>query len=166
MRKDSMEPSRHIKTLGTFIATGLCLSVVLVSCQGPKEKVAAARVDVTEAKEQVADARQDLKEAKREMRVEWQEAWLKVKSENDKDIAENERTIIDLRRKVRDIDSRNRAKYTTHIDDMERSNYALRDRVNNVRDQGDVVWEQFKKDMKRDMDNLKVSLKNTTIINA
>jgi len=150
--------SRYFTNLVKGIATGFCLAVLLVACQQPEKKV-------ENAKEKVADANQDLKEAKREARTEWQEAWLKFKRDNDKDVAENERRIIELRKEVNDVDARDRAKYTIRVDELERRNNDFRDRVNNTKDEGDVRWEEFKKDMKHDMDDLKSSLKTITIKN-
>jgi uncharacterized protein involved in exopolysaccharide biosynthesis len=109
---------------------------------------------------------QDLKEARREVRAEWQENWLKFKRDNDKAIADNERRIIDLRKEVSGIDTRYRAKYNVRIDELEKKNNELRDRVNNYKDDGDESWEKFKKGMEHDLDDLKSSLKNTAIKNG
>ncbi len=146
------------KSLVKFIATGFCLAILLVACQKPEAKV-------ENAKEKIADANQDLKEAKREARAEWQENWLKFKRDNDEEIASNERRILELRKDVKDVDARYRGKYNTRIDELEHRNNDLRDRVNNYKDAGDERWEEFKKDMKRDMDDLRSSLKNVTIKN-
>lgn len=150
--------SGYFTSLVTSVATGCCLSLLLVACQKPEEKVENAR-------EKVADARQDLKEAKREARTEWQQDWVNVKRDNDKDIADNERRNIDLRKDVKGVHKRYRARYNVRIDDCERRNNELRDRVNNYKDEGDERWVEFKKDLKRDMDDLKSSLKKITVKN-
>ena len=142
-----------------FITAGFCLSLLLVACQKPSEKV-------ENAKDKVADANQDLKEAKREARAEWQEDWLKFKRGNDKDIADNERRIIELRKEVNSVNTRNKAKYSPRLDDLERRNNELRDRVNNYKDEGDAKWGEFKKEVKRDMEDLASSLKHITIKNS
>ncbi len=147
-----------LKQLSRFIAASFCALLLIAGCQQPEEKVQDAR-------EKVADANQDLTEAKREARAEWQEAWLKVKRDNDEEIAENERRILDLRKDVNDIDTRYRAKYNTRIDELERRNIELRNRVNDYKDQGDERWEEFKKDLKREMDELRESLKNVNVKN-
>lgn len=154
----SKRNSSYFKSLATVVSTGICLSILMISCQKPAEKVEAAR-------DNVVDANQNLKEAKREARAEWQEDWLKIKRDNDKEIADNERRIIDLRKEVNDIDMRYRAKYTTRIDELETKNNQLRDRVDNAKDEGDIAWVQFKKDTKQDLADLKVSLKDITIKN-
>jgi hypothetical protein len=148
--------------LGRFFAltiAGVLTTVVLIGCQDPQGKVDTAR-------EKIADGKQDLKEAKREVRAEWQEDWLKFKSDNDKDIADNERRIIILRKEVKDIDVRNREKYTVSIDALEKRNNGSRDRINQCKDEGDAQWGEFKKDIKRDMDDISTSLKNITIKNS
>lgn len=148
-----------IISISTFMATGFCLALVLAACEQPEQKV-------KDAKNEVAEANQDLKEATREVRAQWQEDWLKFKRDSDEEIAINERRIIQLRKEVNDIDTRYRAKYTTLIDDIERRNNERRDRVNNYKDEGDERWEQFKKDMQRETDDLKSSLGSITIKNS
>jgi vacuolar-type H+-ATPase subunit H len=159
MNTISIVKSRHFTDLVTSIATGFCLSILLVACQKPEEKVENARDKVT-------DAKQDLKEAKREARTEWQEDWLKFKSGYDKDIADNERRNIELRKEVNEVHKRYRARYNVRIDEFERRNNELRDRVNNYKDEGDGNWVEFKRDMKRDMDELKSSLKTINVKNG
>ena len=155
----STSKSSHFIKAVKSIATGVCLAVLLVACQKPEEKVG-------NAKEKVASANQDLKEAKREARSEWQEAWLKFKRDNDSDIADNERRIMELRKEVSKVNTRYRANYTVRIDTLELRNNELRDRVNNYKDEGDAKWQEFKNDSKRDMDELKSSLKKITIKNS
>lgn len=142
-----------------LITGAVCLTVLLSGCQKPEQKV-------ENAQEKVSNANQDLKEAKREARAEWQDAWLKFKRDNDKDVADNERRIIELRKDVTKVDARYRGNYNTRIDELERRNNGLRDRVNNAKDEGDANWEEFKKDIKRNMDELKSSLKSITIKNS
>jgi hypothetical protein len=91
--------SSYVKILATVVSTGFCLSILMISCQKPAEKVEAA-------KDNIADAKQNLKEAKTEARAEWQEDWLKEKRDNDKETAVNERRIIDLRKEVNGVDMR------------------------------------------------------------
>lgn len=142
-----------------LLAGGCCLSVLLSACNKPEEKVADAR-------EKVTSANQELKEAKREARTEWQADWVKFKAENDEDMAANERRIIVLRKELSTIDAPYRAKYTARIDELAKRNYEPRDRVNNYKDTGDEQWNIFKQDVKREMDDLKSSLKNITIKNS
>jgi hypothetical protein len=92
--------------------------------------------------------------------------WLEFKRENDTDIAENERRIIELRKQVGKANTCFRASYNARIYELERRNNELRDRTNNYRDEGDVKWAAFKRGCKRDMHNLKSLLKKTTIKNS
>jgi hypothetical protein len=155
----STSRSRYISNFVKVAAGGSCLAILLVACQKPEQKVENAKVEV-------ANATQDLKEAKREMRTGWQEDWLNFKRDNDKVIAENERHIIDFRKEVSDIDAPYRAKYSVRIDAFEQRNNDLRDRVNNCKDEGDVSWEAFKKDVKRETDDLNATRKDITIKNS
>ena len=151
--------SRYFTDSVKFIATGVCLTLLLSACQQPKEKVGIAI-------EKVANVNRSLMEATREIRPAWQEAWLKFKRENDTDIAENERLITELRKDVGKANTRFRASYNVRIDELERRNNELRDRTDNYRDEGDSKWVAFKHGSKRDMDNLKALLKKTTIKNS
>jgi len=143
--------------------TGLALMVLVTGCQRADEKVADARGEVQDAKEEVAEATQDLKEASREARVEWQENWLAFKSDTDKKVADNERRILELRSEVARLDVRYQTAYFTNIDEMERRNNELRERVNNARDEGDAQWEVFTTEIGRDFDNLKTSIEGINI---
>ena len=155
----STPTSHYFTTPVKYIAAVVCLAVLLAACQTPEQKV-------VEAKENVANANQDLKEANRDARAQWQEDWLTFKRENDKDIADNERRIIDLRQQVRGVNTRYGATYNARIDELERRNNELRDRVDNCRDEGDAKWAEFKETAKRNMDNLKLLLSNVTIKNG
>jgi len=151
--------ARYFANSAKFIATAVCLTFLLVACQKPEQKV-------EDAKDKVTNANQDLKEATREARVAWQEAWLKFKGDNDTEIAANERRIIELRKEVSKLHERYRANYSVRIDELEKRNNDLRDRVNNYKDEGDVKWEEFKTATKHDMDDLASSLKKITIKNG
>ena len=157
--KRNIKPSARLSaTFFALIVAGCLTPILLMGCQRPEEKV-------ENAKEKVATANQDLKEARRDAGTEWQEDWLKLKRDNDQEIAGNERRIIEIRKDVNTVDAPYRAKYNTRIDEFERRNNELRDRVNNYKNVGDEKWVEFKKDIKRDMDDLKSSLKNFTIKN-
>ena len=159
MTTNSFFTSRDFRNAMTATVTCCCLAVLLAACQQREDKV-------DNAKDKVISANQDLKEAKRESRTEWQEDWVNFKRENDSAIADNERRIIELRKEVNAVDLRYRDQYTVNIDKLEIRKNELRDRVNSATDEGDVRWTDFKKDMKRDMDDLKASLKSITVKNS
>jgi hypothetical protein len=142
-----------------FIATAVCLTLLLSACQEPKETVGIAI-------EKVANVNRGPAETTTEIRPAWQEAWVKFKRENDTDIAENERLITELRKDVGKANTRFRASYSVRIDELERRNNELRERTDNYRDEGDSKWAAFKYGSKRDMENLKALLKKTTIKNS
>jgi predicted nucleic acid-binding Zn-ribbon protein len=151
--------ARYFTNSVKVIGTAVCLTFLLVACQKPEQKV-------EDAKDKVTNAKQDLNEATREARTAWQEAYLKFKRDNDTEIAANERRIIDLRKDVSKLDERYRSNYNVRIDELEKRNNDLRDRVSNYKDEGDVKWEEFTKATNRDMDDLTSSLKKITIKNG
>lgn len=148
--------SRGFMNTVTYIATGVCLALLLIACQKPAEKSGIAT-------ENNGKVNQSVQGASSEVRPAWQEAYLKFKRKNDVDIAENEQRIIELRKAVRKANTRFRASYSVRIDELERRNNELRDRTDNYRDEGDAKWAAFKHGSKRDMDKLKSLLKKTVI---
>ena len=153
-----MTTSRYFTSSVKLIATSVCLTLLLVACQKPREN---SRIAI----ESVANVNQGGHEASREVRPAWQEAWLKFKRDNDTDVADNERRIIELREHVGKANARFRASYSVRIDELERRNNELRDRTDNYRDKGDAKWLAFKHGSERDMDGLKLLLKKTIIKN-
>lgn len=154
--------SRHFTNAVKFIATGLCLALLLIECQKPAERSKRSGTAI----EDVASLNQGGREASKEVRPAWQEAYRKFKRQNDIDIAENERRIIELRKNVGNASMRFRTSYTLRIDELERRNNELRDRTDNYRGQGDAKWAAFMYSSKRDMDKLKSLLKKTIIKNG
>ena len=103
---------------------------------------------------------QNLSGVKREGSAEWQEDWVRFKRGVDKELADNERRIRELRTKVNELDVHTRAAYNARINDIERKNNAFRERVNNYKNTGDEDWEQFKKSIKREMNEINSRGKN------
>ena len=141
--------TRYFSHVVTSVVVGACLAILPAACQQNEDNVEGAA--------------QILKETTREIKIEWKADWLAAKRNNDKVIAENELRIIELRKEVNNVDARSQAKYIPRINDLERRNNELRDRVNTYKDQGDKKWQEFKKDVRRDMADLKSSLKIITI---
>jgi hypothetical protein len=109
------------------------------------------------------DANQVLKEANREAHSEWQEDWLTFKQDMDKVVSENERRILDLRAEVARVDARYQDGYNTRIDQVERRNSDLRNRVANYKNHGDSDWNAFKTSIRQDFDDLGASIRDITV---
>jgi hypothetical protein len=138
-----------------LVAAAFCLTVA--ACQkSSEEKVADARGNLNEANK-------ELQETQREVRAEWQQDWLTFKSEMDERVAANERLIIERRAEVAKLDERYRDQYDDLLDDVERRNNELRDKIANAKDEGDVLWEQFKTDTKNALDSLEASIKSIQV---
>jgi hypothetical protein len=159
MGTESTMHSRNMANLLLFGATAACVAILLSGCQQRESKIEIAQTKVT-------SAAQDLKEVKREVRADWQESWLSFKRESDMEIAANERSIIDLRREVTTVRKGLRDSFTARIDDIERRNTELRNRVNEYKDDGDEKWELFKKAVRRDMDNLNATRVKIVVRNS
>lgn len=157
--------SKRIRGSTAGIAlTGFCLAVLITGCsKNTEQKVADAKDKVSDAKAKVADADQDLKTATQDERAEWKQSWLSYKDDVDKDMADNATSIATLRAEVAKIDKRYQANYKQSLDEAERKNNELKDRVNNYKDEGDAKWELFKTDTKRELDELTATIKNISI---
>lgn len=151
---------RWLHRRNAMLALAACgLTIVVAACNSSEQKVASAR-------DNVAAANQDLNEASRNARVAWQEDWVNFKREINEDLTKNERRILDLRAEVALLDTQYQDKYNTRINDAERRNVELRDRVNNYQDQGDEKWAVFKTDVRQDFDDLEVSIRNIDVRNG
>lgn len=139
--------------------TACGLMTGIAACNTSEKKVADAR-------ESVAEANQDLNEASRDARTDWQEDWLGFKREINEDVSKNERRIMELRSEVAQIDTQYQDEYNVMINDAERRNYELRDRVNNYYNEGDQKWMVFKTDVRQDFDDLETSIRNIMVKNG
>lgn len=141
------------------LALTACCLMGIAACTSTERKV-------TNAEAKAAEADQDLNEVSRDARADWQEDWLAFKRDINVDISKNERRIMELRAEVALIDAEYRGKYNTRINDAERRNFELRDRVNNYYDQGDQKWAVFKTDVRQDFDDLATSIGTITVSNG
>ena len=163
----TMASKRARRNTARSALTGFCLLVLIAGCgQRAEQKVADAKGQVLDAKENMAEATQDLHDATQEARAEWKASWVSFKNDFDKDLADNEASIATLRAEVARIDESYQSKYNETLDEAERKNKELRDRVNNYKDEGDAKWELFKTDATRDLDDLKAGIKNMAITNG
>ena len=163
----TMASKRMRGSTGGISLAGFCLVVLIAGCsQRAEQKVADAKGNLSDAKENVSEATQDLQDATHEARAEWKESWVSYKNDFDKELADNETSIAALRSEVAAIDASYRSKYNESIDQAERKDNELKDRVNNYQDEGDAKWELFKTDTSRELDELQATLKNITITNG
>jgi hypothetical protein len=83
------------------------------------------------------------------------------RAEQEKKIAENKKTIADLRLKKDKVKKENLSEYETKIDKLEQKNNELNKKImSNYKDEGKEKWDSFKKKFNHDMDELGHSLKD------
>lgn len=171
-------------TLVTYRARALALtSVVLLgffaACNSKHEKVESARENLQEEKQDVAEARQEgqqevteqqrdvqeaaqeLNEAQQQARAEWKTDYLGFKREMVNEIADNERLILEKRQDA--VNAAHQDTYNSALAEAERHNNELRDRLNNVTDQGDEVWTKFKDDFRTEVNNVEEAIKKIDV---
>jgi len=139
-----------MKTIKISIAAiAFAAGVALSSCEDNQQR------KIENAREDVMDAQVDLEKEKQELRDTYDEAF-----------RENERTIGDLRTRVRDADEKDRDRYTVQIDELETRNRDMRTRLNDYSDNTRAGWDNFKREFNRDMDELGQALRNITVDNV
>lgn len=173
-------------TLVTYRARSLALTAVvllgfLAACNSKQEKVESARENLQEEKEEVSEARQEgqenvaeeqrdvqeaaqeLTEAQQQARAEWKSDYLSFKRDMVNELAENEKLIIEKRQDATNVDAAHQEHYNTAINDAEQRNNELRDRLNNVTDQGDEAWTKFKDEFRTAVNNVEESIKKIDV---
>ena len=173
-------------TLVTYRARSLALASVALlalfaACNSKHEKVESARDNLQEEKQDVAEtqregqqqvaeeqrdvqeAAQELSEAQQQARAEWKTDYLGFKRDMVNELSDNERLILEKRQDAANVDAAHQEHYNTALADAERQNNELRDRLNNVTDQGDEAWTKFKDDFRTQVNNVEDSIKKIDV---
>ncbi|MFL5754032.1 MAG: hypothetical protein ACJ76F_11540 [Bacteroidia bacterium] len=139
-----------------IVMMGIVATAFISSCQSPEKKV-------EKAEEKVEDAKMDLTQAQIDARNENFKAWQKFRNESEDRIRENEKMIGEQKAKLKNTN--NKAGNDPRLDEMERKNSELRQKIYNYDNADDSKWEEFKREFNHDMDELGKSLKDFTVDN-
>lgn len=111
-----------------------------------------------DAEENLAETNQDLENAKKEYLAD-------IKSYK-KEVAEittaNEQLIKDLRLKADNYKGEMKVDYNRKINDLEKSNEAMKVKLKEYKEEGKDNWDSFKDEFNHDMDELAKALKGIT----
>lgn len=142
------------------LAAAFLTSVFMTGCQSSSEKA-----DKAESK--VVDAQQDLKDAEAKAaaaKLKADDEWKLFKVESETKIADNDRTIADLREKMKSSGKKMSIEYAKNIDTLEAKSKALRTKIETY-DTAQSDWEAFKREFNHDMDEIGNALKDLTVNN-
>jgi phage-related minor tail protein len=132
------------------IVVALGLAALTFSACGTKEqKVERAEENVRDAKEDVQDANLELQQAQQQYR-----------DEAAARITENERSIDELRGRMKDSKEKVDAEYSEKVNKLEEKNKEMDVRLKGYNDTNKDKWEEFKREFNHDMDELGQSLKD------
>lgn len=138
------------------LASFATVAVFFTSCDNNNNKYSSERAE--DAAEDLRDAKKDLDEAQREYTIKYND----FKREMDNKITENDKAIAALKADVRERNAEAKANWNTAVNDLERKNQSLKDRINDYKADGNANWEEFKREFNHDMDRLGEALKDMT----
>lgn len=144
------------------IATSVVLGAILTGCQSSAQKEEAAQDKVQEAKQDLNAVRHDINtEAQK---VATAEEWKEFKTKTEEMISNNEKSIAELKAKIKKAGKTLDAVRENKIDKLEQLNRDLKARLEDYeKNQSD--WQSFKDEFNHDMDELGKALKDLTVDN-
>lgn len=149
---------KSISTLA--LAAAFIVALFATGCQSSSQKADKAEDKVVNAKEDLMKA-----EAKAaELKLKAAEEWKIFKAEAETKIGDNDRSIADLRDKMKVAGKKMSAEYSKSIDALEAKSKALRTKIDTYNtDTSD--WEAFKREFNHDMDEFGQAFKDLTVNN-
>ncbi len=138
------------------LGSALILSTaVFTGCSSPDSKM-------ENAEQKVQDAKEDLRDAKQEVISEFQQ----FKNDAGVEIKNNEDQIAHLKIDIKNEKTEAREKDEKIIDDLDKRNRALKEKLEAYSDDGKSDWREFKKEFKHDLAGLGDAFKNIVVRNT
>ena len=119
----------------TFAIIGCMAGLFLAGCDKTSEQ-------------KVEGAKQEIKEAKADYAAEWQ----KFKTESEAQIKINDDKIDELKAKMDKAGTKAKAKYKKAVVELKEKNHALKEKLEDYKDEGETKWQEFKTNFSRDLD--------------
>lgn len=144
------------------VATSVALGAILTGCQSSAQKEKAAQDKVQEAKQDLNAVQHDISTEAR--KVATAEEWKEFKIKTEEMISNNEKSIAELKAKIKRTGKTLDAMRENKIDKLEQLNRDLKARLEAYeKDQSD--WESFKDEFNHDMEAFGKALKDLTVDN-
>jgi uncharacterized protein YpmS len=152
-----------MKKLSITLAVTMFLAVSsFISCNSNSSKVQDAKENVEEKKNDVTIAKEQLARAEADSISQFEQ----FRSAMMQVIADNEKTIAELREKMKNENKVMKAKLEIKIEDLEKRNNDLRMKISEYKYDGKTEWQSFKKEFNHDMDELGHAVKDLTVRNT
>lgn len=153
--KTKMEQIKMKKTSVGLLIVGLLVSMVLVECITPAQKVKAARNNVTKANDKLDEAKK-----------EYLEDVAAYRKEIADKIASNNLKIAAFEAKIENEKDDNKTSYKEKINELKKKNNDMKMRIDNYRVEGKEKWAMFKNEFSHDMEELGKAFKDLVIKNT
>ncbi len=147
------------KTILTLAVVGMITGSIFTSCQSSAKKVENAEENLQNAKDNVSEAREVLNQT-------LIDSITQFKQESDAEIRSNDKTISDLKAKIKTMKMKTKIEYENKISEIEQKNKELKIELDEYKDIEQVKWNSFKNEFNHDMKELGKSIKNLTVNNT
>jgi hypothetical protein len=131
------------------------MSVIVISCSSPSEKV-------ENAQDNLVKANQDLDKANEEYLSDIENC----KKEAAEKTAANEKSIAEFKARVENEKKEVKKEYYDKIAKLEEKNNDIKSRMADYKAEGKEKWEIFKTEFSRDMNELGTAFKDLTVKNV
>ena len=136
------------KSIKVLAVSVLLLGLGLISCSTPEEKVEDAQDNVEEANKELEDSKEYLWEVEN------------YKAQQAAQIEENERSIAEFNARIDSQKKEAREDYKKKIAELERKNTDMKKRIDDFNSDNKAGWERFKEEFNHDMEQLGDALRD------
>ncbi len=130
------------KSMKVLAVSFLFLGSALTSCSTPEEKIEDARNNVDEANRELDDSKEHLWEVEN------------YKAQHQAQIEENERSIAEFNARIDSQKKEARADYKKKIAELDAKNTDMKKRMDDFNSDNKAGWERFKEEFNHDMEAL------------
>ena len=88
----------------------------------------------------------------KDAQAQYEKEWQQFKSNAELKISVNEKSIDDLKAKIKTASAKFKAKYEKEVTMLEQKNIELKKKISEYKYDGKDKWEEFKREFNRDMD--------------